>query len=99
MAQPFESDDVTLRRRNPWFAAAALVLGVIAPAVLVAIALRAHHPALLGLAPLAALGGMLLWTANPAPRERLGRLVISALGVFFDGRRFFLGPRNSRRRP
>jgi hypothetical protein len=88
MAQlPFESDEVTLRRRNPWFAAAALLLGLVAPPLLVAVAVVAHHLVLLGLAPLAALAGVLLWSANPAPRERLGRLVVNELGVFFEGRR------------
>src|SRR5262252_1510863 len=88
VAQPsFESDEVTLRSRNPWVAAATLLVGLVAPALLVAVAALGHHPSLLWLAPLSALAGLLLHGANPAPRERLGRLVINELGVFFEGRR------------
>jgi hypothetical protein len=88
VAQPaFASDDVSVRRRNPWFATAALVLGIGAPPLLVAAALLGHAMPLLGFAPLAALAGLLLWSANPARRERLGRLVINDLGVFVDGQR------------
>ena len=66
---------------------AALVLGVGAPPLLVTAAILGHAVVLLGLAPLVALAGLLLWSANPARRERLGRLVINELGVFFDGQR------------
>src|SRR5262245_23218033 len=83
VAQPsFQSDEVTLRSRNPWAVAAAVLVGLAAPALLAALAVARHHPALLWLAPLSALGGLLLHGANIAPRERLGRLVVNELGVF-----------------
>lgn len=84
---PFESDDVTLRRRNPWSSAAALLLGAVIPIALIAIALVLGLHALPWLAPLSALAGLLLYGANLRPRERLGRIVVNELGVFFDGRR------------
>lgn len=77
----------SLRRRHPLAALAAILLVVAAPPALVVGALAAGILPLAALAPLSMLGGILLWTANPARRERLGQLAAGELGLFFEGRR------------
>jgi hypothetical protein len=81
----FQSFDVSLRRRNPWLGLLAVALMTVAPAVL--LALSPAVSVLVGVAPLAAFLGVALWNANVAQRERLGRLVVGDLGVFFEQRR------------
>jgi hypothetical protein len=78
---------VSLRRRNRLHAVGALLLLAVVPPALVALAILAHVLPLAALAPLSLLGGLLLWTANPGPRERLGKLAAGELGLFFEGRR------------
>ena len=78
---------VSLRRRNRLYAGAALLLVAAAPPALVALAILAHVLPLAALAPLSLLGGLLLWSASPGPRERLGQLAAGELGLFFEGRR------------
>jgi hypothetical protein len=78
---------VTVRKKNPWFAAAALLLLGPLPAVIVGVALTYGVLPLLGLAPLVMFGGAALWAADPAPRERLAQLAAGTLGLFVDGRR------------
>jgi hypothetical protein len=78
---------VSLRRRNRLHAAAALLLILAAPPAVVVLAVSAGILPLAALAPLSLLSGILLWSANPGPRERLGQLVAGEIGLFFDGRR------------
>jgi hypothetical protein len=77
--------DVTVRRRNRLCSVASVLLVSVLPAVLVY--LSSVQGILLGLAPLSMLLGIALWNANLAPRERLGRFVVSELGLFFEQRR------------
>src|SRR5690242_10227149 len=88
MASPrYESDEVTLRARNPIEAAIAIAIGVLGPLAALAVAIAANTRALLLLAPIAMIAGALRWRANKRAREQLGRLTIGPLGIFFDGRR------------
>jgi hypothetical protein len=86
-ALAFTGPHVALRRRNPALAAAAVLLAAVVPPALLALALTKGLLLIGALAPLSLLTGLLLWTANLAPHERLGRLAAGELGLFFEGRR------------
>ncbi len=84
----FESDEVTLRRRNPFEIGLAVAIGVLGPAFAALLAFALQARALVMLAPVAiVVGALLRYRQNVNPIERLGRLSIGPLGLFFDGRR------------
>ena len=81
----FESDRATLRRRNGWLVAAAIGIGAGGAALAFGLAFGLGIAPLVALAPISIFGGIALFRADLARRERLGRVMASHLGLFFDG--------------